>query len=77
MSDSGEVKNTDYYGKERLFNQQMFKGYKRVCLRLNGKKKHHFVHRLVAQAFIPNPENKPEIDHIDGDPTNNNVTNLR
>lgn len=35
------------------------------------------VHRAVAKAFIPNPENKPFIDHIDGNPLNNNVDNLR
>ena len=35
------------------------------------------VHRLVAQSFIDNVDNLPEVDHIDGDKTNNNVTNLR
>lgn len=42
----------------------------------NGTQQQHRVHRIVAQAFIPNPENKGEINHIDGDPSNNNVNNL-
>lgn len=52
------------------------KGYLRVDLK-NGKGIKHFkVHRLVATAFIPNPEGKPQVNHIDGNPGNNSVTNL-
>ena len=42
-----------------------------------GKQKHHKIHQLVALAFIPNPENKPTVDHIDRNPANNRVENLR
>ena len=42
-----------------------------------GKQVNQRVHRLVAKAFIPNPDNRTEIDHIDGDPSNNRVDNLR
>jgi hypothetical protein len=48
-------------------------GYKLV----NINDKNHSVHRLVAKAFLPNPHNKPIVDHIDNDKTNNIVTNLR
>lgn len=47
-----------------------------VHLKLNKVRKCHKVHRLVAQAFIPNPENKPEVNHIDGKRENNCVENL-
>lgn len=50
--------------------------YQIVCLCINNKKTTHFVHRLVAEAFIPNPDNKPQVNHIDGNPSNNNISNL-
>lgn len=51
-------------------------GYHRVRLH-REKASHHAVHRLVAIAFIPNPMNLPQVDHIDGDKNNNCVSNLR
>ena len=50
--------------------------YKTVAL-CNGMRKTFRLHRLVAAAFIPNPENKPCIDHIDGNRANNHADNLR
>ena len=52
------------------------KEYVRVCLMANNKKITRMVHRLVAKAFILNPENKPQVHHIDNDPKNNNLENL-
>lgn len=53
------------------------KGYKIISLWKNGTGKMSRVHGLVAAAFIPNPENKPCIDHIDGDRANNHAGNFR
>ena len=54
------------------------KEYKTLTVGLykNNKRKQFLVHRLVAQVFIPNPENKPQINHKDGNPLNNKVLNL-
>ena len=51
-------------------------GYHRVNLYNDSGMKSKFVHRLVAQAFIPNPDNKPQVNHIDEDKTNTIVSNL-
>jgi len=51
-------------------------GYMRVPIRIDGKQMHKFVHRLVAQTFIKNPDNLPEVNHLDCDRENNNVENL-
>lgn len=51
-------------------------GYHQVNLQVNGKKVTKKVHRLVALAFIPNPNNLPTVNHIDGDKTNNRADNL-
>lgn len=51
--------------------------YKFVRLSKNGKSKQYYTHQLVAKAFIPNPKNKPYVDHIDNDKNNNHVENLR
>ena len=60
-----------------LYQNKKRGNYMQVHLSKNGELYHLRVHRLVAEAFIPNPYNKPDVDHIDGDPTNNNVNNLR
>lgn len=51
-------------------------GYCVVSLLNGGKASKRFVHRLVAQAFIPNPENKSTVNHINGNKTDNRVENL-
>lgn len=53
------------------------KGYQHYSLSENGVRVHAKAHRLIALAFVPNPEGKPQIDHIDGDKTNNAADNLR
>lgn len=52
------------------------KNYDFVVLCMGGICKAHYIHREVAKAFIPNPENKPEVNHINGDTDDNSVENL-
>lgn len=51
-------------------------GYHKVCLCINGKAYTHKVHRLIGITFLPNPSNKPEINHINGIKTDNRISNL-
>jgi len=81
VSDKGEVYSTPQDGKpNKLLKQETTNRnnmyYKRVAFSKEGKVTRFQVHRLVAKAFIPNPEDKPFVNHIDNDGTNNNVNNL-
>lgn len=62
--------------KEKTLNPEITKGYKRVTLSSSNIQKRFQVHRLVTVVFIPNPDNKPCVNHIDGDKINNNACNL-
>ena len=79
VSNTGKVKSLNYKMKKiekelKLHGDR--KGYLTTSLCVNGKMKTIKVHRAVAMAFIPNPDNKPEVNHKDGDKTNNCVSNL-
>lgn len=86
VSNIGDVKSVDHYcsgrlgsGKQngRTLKQHMsYKGYNRVALNINGKRFFTGAHRLVAISFIPNPENKPQVNHINGIKTDNRIENL-
>lgn len=79
VSNLGRVKTLNYKrtGKERVLKNSLNRdGYLMVKLYKNREHLGLGVHRLVAEAFIPNPEGKPQVNHIDEVKTNNHVTNL-
>ena len=65
-----------YKSKKFLSPGRCRNGYYQVGLCKNNVKKHYVIHRLVAEAYIPNPENKPQINHKDEDKSNNALSNL-
>jgi hypothetical protein len=86
VSNLGQVKSLERYIEnngglqrrhEKILKQNTTSGHCTVILCKGGKTYPRLVHRLVATAFIPNPDNKPVVDHIDTNPLNNNMLNLR
>ena len=79
VSNTGQVRSLNYNGtgkKQILKGGTTIHGYKQVILYKDGKHKRYSVHRLVAQAFIPNPNNLPQVNHKDENKTNNVAWNL-
>ena len=86
VSNKGNVRSVDRFvrcsNSVRFYNGRILsqceddKGYYRVLLAVAGKHKSCQVHRLVAEAFLDNTENKPEVNHKDENPSNNSVDNL-
>ena len=76
ISNLGRVKNLKR-GSILKNTLSKSRGYYTVGIRKNGNQNTKQIHVLIAQAFIPNPDNKPIVDHIDQDRTNNKIDNLR
>lgn len=78
ISNTGKVLTHNWMnrGITKVMCPSKYRGYFQVNLWKNGKQKCMRVHRLVADAFIPNPDNLKEINHIDGNKENNHVSNL-
>lgn len=86
ISTSGQIRSLDRSivtaSGERFIKGKLLRaknngyGYKFVLLCKDGIKRCGYIHRLVAQAFHPNPENKPQVNHINGDKEDNTVQNL-
>ena len=87
VSNDGQIRSLDRYvesgyGSTRFVQGRTLpirpnnRGYLTITLFKNGKGFNTPVHRLVAEAFVPNDSNKPQVNHIDGDQTNNHCSNL-
>lgn len=79
ISNLGRIKrnNDRFHQKEMLLKTHITNGYESVTLRKDGHKYNYYIHRLVAIAFVENPNNSPCVDHIDTIKTNNCYGNLK
>lgn len=79
VSNLGNVKRINYKRNKNDYILKQFynvRGYYQIGLYINNKQKYYYVHRLIAQAFIPNPNNYPIINHINGIKSDNRINNL-
>ena len=83
VSNCGRVRRAEYINRQGQIKPSHViatfpntSGYLRTNLNIDGKVKGYFVHRLVAELFVENPEGKPFVNHIDGNKLNNNANNL-
>ena len=76
ISNKGRIKNRYKILKPNTIKKTKNYSCKQIGLSKNSIKKMFYIHRLVAQAFLPNPENKPQVNHIDSNSMNNFLENL-
>jgi hypothetical protein len=88
INENGDVQSVDRYLPAGKHESRIYKGkiknrlkgnqsgHQKYILWKDNKPKNQYIHRLVAENFIPNPNNYPKVLHIDNDPTNNHVSNL-
>ena len=82
VSDMGQVRSLDRFDdrgrhlKGRVLAQSNTSGYLCVNPSIDGKATLKYIHRFVAEVFIPNPDNRPQVNHMDGNKQNNHISNL-